>query len=202
MTHNDFTTKELLRFGWDKTKQYFWFLFIVSIAYIVLQAITSHIPVISTLVSMGLSIAVMGLTLAITAGHAPKLEQLLKPFETYKVAWHYLLASILYMFVVAIGLILLVLPGIYIAIRLQFYGYFIVEHKEMAVIDTLKKSMEITTGKFWKLFGFIVVIIGLNILGAIALGVGLFVTLPMSAIAYTLLYKKLTDSHAGHAHTA
>ncbi len=202
MTHNDFTSKELLQFGWNKTKQYFWFLFIVSIIYIALQALTSHIPVVGTLVSMGLSIAVLALTLSITAGHAPNYEQLIRPFQTYKIALQYLVGSILYMFAVAIGIILIILPGIYLAVRLQFYSYFIVEHEGMNAIDALKKSMAITEGKFWHLFGFMLLIILVNILGALALGIGLFFTLPMSSIAYTLLYKKLTGGHAGHIHAA
>ncbi len=89
------------------------------------------------------------------------------------------------------GLILLVIPGIYIAIRLQFALYYLVD-KNTGVMDSLKGSWNITQGNVLNIFLFMLILIGLNILGAIALLVGLLITIPVSFIAVTLLYRKLS----------
>jgi Trk-type K+ transport system membrane component len=200
MTHNDFTYSELLKFGWEKTREHLWFLVGIAFLYIVLTGISSHSGV-SILVSMVLTIATVGLSLHITSGHAPKYEDLLTPFKTYHVAVHYVIASILYMLGVIVGLLLLILPGIYFAVQFQFYSYIIVEHKDMKPVDALKKSFAITKGHFWKIFGFTFITVIVNLLGLLALGVGLLITLPVTAIAYARLYRKLADHHAGLAKT-
>ena len=99
-------------------------------------------------------------------------------------------SSILYGLAVVGGLILFVVPGIYLALRLQFYSYVLLD-KDTGVIDSLKKSWKLTQGNVINLFLFMLLIIGINILGAIALLVGLLITIPVSFIAVTLLYRKL-----------
>ena len=100
-------------------------------------------------------------------------------------------ASILYGLAVLGGFILLIIPGIYLALRLQFYSYVILD-KDTGVIDSLKRSWKLTEGNVINLFLFMFLLIGINILGAIALLVGLLVTIPVSFIAVTLLYRKLS----------
>ena len=100
-------------------------------------------------------------------------------------------ASIVYGLIVVGGLILLVVPGIYLALRLQFYSYYIID-KNAGSIDSLKMSWKATEGNVINIFLFELLLIGINILGAIALVVGLLVTIPVSVIAVTLLYRKLS----------
>jgi uncharacterized membrane protein len=200
MTHNDFRYRDLLRFGYEKTKENIWFLVVIAFVYLVLTGVTMN-HAIGTLVSMVLTIAAIGLSLHITSGHAPKYEDVLIPFKTYHVALHYVVATILYVLAVIVGLILFILPGIYLGVQLQFYSYIIVEHKDMRPIDALKKSFEITKGHFWKLFGFSIIMVAVNLLGLLALGVGLLITLPITSLAYARLYRKLAEHHAGLAKT-
>lgn len=203
MKHKDFTYKELLGFGWAKTKEYMWFLISLTFLYFVVTFVVADIPVIRDILSMLMGIALTAVTLVIINGHIPHYSQLLKPFKTYKVTLHYVLGSILYGLIVFIGLIFLILPGIYLLVRLQFFAYLLVEHENMGVLESLKKSMKMTKGKFWSLFGFGLVFIGINLLGLIALGVGLFITIPVTCIAYAMMYRKLsteTPTHTEHHH--
>jgi uncharacterized membrane protein len=225
MTHNDFTYAELLRFGWDKTKEHFWFLLGIFALAIVLEAAVGRIPVVSTAVSFVVGIATIAIALRIAEGHAPQYRDLLKPFETYKITWHYFAASILLFlaFLVPgalvatllvvlhslpatiIGVVVLVCAILYFAVRVQFFKYFIVEMSHVGPVEAYRKSFAITKNRFWKLFGFLVVAILLNILGAIALIVGLLFTIPTTLLAYTHLYKKLTAHpahHEGHTEVA
>ena len=100
-------------------------------------------------------------------------------------------ASIVYGLIVVAGLILLVVPGIYLALRLQFYSYYIVD-KNAGALDSLKMSWKVTEGNVFNLFLFMLLLIVINIAGAIALLVGLLITIPVSFVAVTLLYRKLS----------
>ncbi len=100
-------------------------------------------------------------------------------------------SSIIFGLIVVVGLILLVVPGIYLALRLQFYSFYVVD-KNAGFSDALKMSWEKTRGKVLDLFLFGLLLIALNILGALALLVGLLVTIPVSFVAVALLYRKLS----------
>lgn len=78
-------------------------------------------------------------------------------------------------------------------VRLQFYVYYMVD-QDVKALPSLKKSFAATDGHFWKLF-FLAIVLGfINILGFLALIVGLFVTIPLSWIAMAYVYRKLAGS--------
>jgi uncharacterized membrane protein len=104
--------------------------------------------------------------------------------------WRYLGASILYGLIVAVGFILLIIPGVYLAIRYQFVTYLIID-KNMGIKEAFTKSSEMTKGIKWNLFVFDVLLLGIIILGAIALFVGLFAAIPVTWIAMVLMYRSL-----------
>lgn len=109
-----------------------------------------------------------------------------------------LLMKVLKMFVGSIlagiavvgGLILLVVPGIYVAVRLQFFMYYLVD-KDLGIIDALKASWNVTKGGLVNLFLFDVLLVLINFVGALLFGLGLLITVPLSCTAMTLLYRKV-----------
>lgn len=103
------------------------------------------------------------------------------------------IANIIYNFVVFIGFLLCIVPGIFFAVRLQFYVFFIIEH-DYSAINALSKSWESTGGESINLILFGIVILLINLLGAIACGIGLLVSIPMSVIALALVYRIFTGS--------
>jgi uncharacterized membrane protein len=200
MTHKDFTYRELLAFGWEKTKEHYWFLLGVAFLFLVISGATMIFPIINSIVSLLLTVAVISVTFVIVDGHVPKFHDMLKPFATYKVAWHAILATLLSLVIIIVGFLLLILPGIYLATRLKFYLYALIEHENMGVTDSLRRSMELTKGLFWKLFGWNLLIALINIAGLLAFGIGLLFTVPTTVIAYTYLYRKLSPKHAPVPH--
>ena len=84
----------------------------------------------------------------------------------------FIIASILYGLIVFVGLLLLIIPGIIWSIRYSQYKFLIID-KELGPIEALKKSAEITRGSKWNIF-LLGILLGLiNILGVLALGLGL-----------------------------
>jgi len=104
----------------------------------------------------------------------------------------YIEVNILSSLIIIIGFALFILPGIYLAIRLQFVNALIVD-ENLGVIDSLKRSWEITQGHEVKLFLVLLVFIGLILLGTICLGVGIFITIPICVIMQLYIYRKLNS---------
>lgn len=99
-------------------------------------------------------------------------------------------ANILYALAVVVGLLLLIIPGIYVAVRLSQFQNAMVD-RNMGIQESLNYSFEITRGNFWQLVGFSVVVFLINLLGMIVLCVGLLFTIPMSYAAGWLVYRWL-----------
>lgn len=92
----------------------------------------------------------------------------------------------------ALLLILLVAAAIWAVVAslsLIFSTYLVID-RGTSVIDALKKSVNMTKGHRWQLFFLALALLGINILGAIALLVGLFVSVPVSLLAVAHSYRK------------
>lgn len=131
---------------------------------------------------------------------------------TFSDLWHpqqylpYLGATILTGIAVVIGLILLIVPGIIVAMMLLFVKFIVVD-RGMGPIDALKESARITKGHRLTLFLFVLAIAVINIIGAILLLVPLLVTIPVSSLAMVYAYRTIGHKAsevvpAGEAHAA
>lgn len=74
-------------------------------------------------------------------------------FKNYRLFPKFLAGSLAYMLLVGAGLYLFIIPGIYFALKCQFFGYLIVD-KGMGPIDTMRGSYKITKGAEKSLFVF------------------------------------------------
>ncbi|MEG6509853.1 hypothetical protein V6C03_12855 [Methyloligella sp. 2.7D] len=97
---------------------------------------------------------------------------------------------ILVAIVVAIGLILFVIPGIILALMLMFALWFVID-RGLGPIEAMKASNEITRGHKWQLLGFLIVLWLINLVGALALGIGLLVTVPVTVLSIIEAYRRL-----------
>ena|SRR3989344_4827532 len=206
-----FSIKEAIKIGWEKTKANFWksvaIVFItISIPLlmeILSKAVEEKGSIISFPIYMALIIAVIYLSvslkiggtklfLRIYDGENPDIKEM---FSTYGVFWNFLGQSVLYAIIVFVGIILLIVPGIIFAIMFSFASFIIVD-TNTKIVDSLKESANITKGSRGKLFWFFVIIALINLLGYIALGVGILVSVPVSTFALIHVYRELTKKKA------
>ncbi len=139
-------------------------------------------------VSMLISLGWIRVSLEVTRGVKPEVGDLFK-FEGYG---PYILASLLFALGFYVGLILCIVPGIIFAVAFGFYGFVIAERGEgMGVIDSLKESANLTRGHRWQLFGLGIVLLLINLVGAILCGIGLIFTLGITIIAWAYVYRIL-----------
>jgi hypothetical protein len=105
----------------------------------------------------------------------------------------YVVASLLFSLMVGIGLVLLVIPGLIVAVVFGLYGWALVD-KALDPIEALRHSSRITSGNRWQVFAFIVAAIVLNIFGVLLLVVGVLVTSAVTLIAAAHVYRQLDGS--------
>jgi len=115
---------------------------------------------------------------------------------TYGDLWHpqsylpYLAVTVLFGLAVGVGLVLLIVPG-FIALVVFFFAPFVVVDRASGPIEAMKASMEITKGHRWQIFFLVLALIGINILGMLALFVGLLVTIPITTLTIVHVYRLL-----------
>lgn len=106
----------------------------------------------------------------------------------------YILAVLISSAAIVLGLILFVLPGIFIALRLSMVKLYVVD-RNVGPLEAITLSWHATRGQAWQLFGLLLVAILVNLLGALAFGVGLLVTIPLTILAFIDVYEKLSHRH-------
>lgn len=121
-------------------------------------------------------------------------------FSSVKTLFNYTIGTAIY----GIGIILLLvlmgrlgqfgviilIPLVFIVLKFQFVNYILID-KKTDVIAAFKISHEITKDHMVALFQFVMTLFFLNLLGAFAFFIGLLVTLPISIVSISLVYREL-----------
>ncbi len=200
----------MIRFGWETLKKRRWFFIGVTLLIAVLSGFSASIGgsfglqgisqatgsfinfVLGTFISMGMT------AFFLKAHDSPDTVES-KELWHPQPFWYFLAAKLLSGVVVVLGLILLIVPGIMLALMFIFTPYIVID-KNLGPVEAMKESKRITDGHKWSLLWFCLVLVLLNILGAVCLLVGLLVTIPISSLAVVHAYRTLS-AHA-HPHVA
>jgi uncharacterized membrane protein len=198
-----FSINEVVKFGYNIAKKNILFFLGVFVISILISGVNSAfqnnlkeqaliaflISFVFWVLSEILSMGILRVNLKFVGGEQPKYKDLF--VFNWGAIFNYILAAILSGIIIAVGFVLVIIPGIIFAIRLQYVGYLVVD-KNLGAIEAIKKSWAMTKGHSWHLFVLGLALFGINILGLIALVVGLLVTVPLSMIATATVYRKLS----------
>jgi len=202
MNEKPFSKGEAIRFGWGVTTANLgFFVGVLAIAGVitavpnVLQKFTAEsAPVQSALFGIAgvvfqviVGIGLITISLKFVDNARPAVGDLFARLDLF---FRYLGGYVLYSLIVVAGLILLIVPGIMWGLKFCLWGYLVID-RELGPIKALEKSSNITNGAKWELFLFGLLLLGINLLGAVALLIGLFVTIPTSFVATAYVYRKL-----------
>jgi uncharacterized membrane protein len=98
--------------------------------------------------------------------------------------------NILVVIVVMLGMVALILPGIYLAISYAFAIPLLVD-KRMGIWEAMETSRKAITHCWFRYFG-LMLLSGLVIFaGALALGIGLIWTMPMAMLMFASVYHEM-----------
>jgi membrane-anchored glycerophosphoryl diester phosphodiesterase (GDPDase) len=103
----------------------------------------------------------------------------------------YLVASVIFTLIVAIGTVLLIVPGVYLALRLQFFFASMVD-ENTGIIASFKRSWEITKGHTFRLFVMLLIMLLISIIGQLAFLIGIFAAIPLIVLMYGDIFRRLT----------
>ena len=136
----------------------------------------------------GIEVGFLRICLALYDGGEPTFAD---TFKHLAIGPKFLAGQVLYLFMVAIGLLLLVFPGVYLSARYALFGFFMAAG-ETNLMRSFQQSAIVSTGTETHLLWIFVALLVLNALGASLLGLGLFITVPLSVLMMTAVYRQLS----------
>jgi uncharacterized membrane protein len=198
---NKFSIKEALSFGWQKTKEHFWFFLVTILVFGIISIVINMFVEQDNATSLGAQIVFhlvnalfgLGLINAVLAINDNK-EPAAGNFKTDLISFlKFLVTQVIFGIMIFVGILLLVVPGILVIVRFQYAPYILVD-KKTGIWESFRESLAITKGSGWSLFLMLIAVLGINVLGALLLGVGLFITIPLTTIAIGFVYRKLVNA--------
>jgi uncharacterized membrane protein len=199
-----FILSDVLRIAWKGLISQIWILAGLLIGYVIVSlALNLFIPapVQGTMSLAGMAIMLLSMVFQalFSLGYTQNMFQALDGEEPQFSAYGqqsrkivtYLVTGLIYTVIVIVGFALLVVPGIYLAVRLQFSLASIVE-EDTGIVASLKRSWEITKGQTMPLLLLLLVMIGLTVLGLAFFIIGIFVTYPLIGLMYCYVFRKLS----------
>lgn len=194
----DLSIKSTLKHAWGVFENHVWMFMLASLiiigASVVIDALSpdegafaSIIGILVAILMWWLYMGFIKMGFSADAGGEVKIEQL---FSGKGQEFGQFLIGIIGMgVIVAIGFILLIVPGIIANLGLMLVPLLIVD-KKMKGIDAIKESWRITKGYKGKLFWVMLVLALINIGGMILFGIGLLITVPLTILSIIHIYKQ------------
>ena len=136
----------------------------------------------------GMELGLLQICRALRDGKAPAFAE---TFAYLRLGPKFLAAQILYLLMVVIGLLLLVVPGVYLGVRYALWGFCFADG-ERNLLRCFQQSAIRGKGATSALLWILVTLLVLNLLGASLLALGLSITVPLSVLVMTDVYRQLT----------
>ena len=147
--------------------------------------------ILGNVLSVLLSLGVTRIGLNLTSGRQVSVAMLFGEGRKLLTA---IVAMIIFALMVGLGLILLIIPGVYLMLR---YGQFMsaIVDKNMGIMESLSYSSSITTNNRLNLFLLILLSIAIVIAGFIALVVGLIFAYPVVWLSWMVAFRWMQYGH-------
>ncbi|MEL6457775.1 MAG: hypothetical protein AAFX46_11135 [Cyanobacteria bacterium J06636_27] len=97
---------------------------------------------------------------------------------------------------IVIGCWLLIIPGIYLAVAYQFSSLFVIE-KKLSFWSALEASRKLITKQWFSFLLFGIALFLLNVAGVLALGIGMFVTFPLTLCIVVAAFEDIVGLNKG-----
>ncbi|MBX3748878.1 MAG: DUF4339 domain-containing protein [Opitutaceae bacterium] len=183
--------------GWNLLKANFWPLVGTTFVLVAVMMIAQSIPFLGLLVSLLLTgVFYGGLYFYYLKKVRGQPAELGDAFAGFSLAFlPLMLASLVVTLLTTLGLLLLILPGIYLAVSYVFVYLLIVDHK-LEFWCAMEVSRRVVTAQWWRMFGLVLLGTIIAVLGVIGLIIGIFITIPIAIGAITYAYEDLCNPPA------
>ena len=143
----------------------------------------------------GMEVGLIHVCLALYDGEDPTFAD---GFTHLALGPKFLIGQTLYLLAVLVGLLLLVVPGVYLGVRYALFG-FCITAGETDLVRSFQQSAILSTGVQGYLLRVFVVLFVLNVVGASLLGIGLFITVPLTLLMMSAVYRQLGTRYRVHS---
>lgn len=195
-----FTISEVYKTAWDYTKKNLSFLLLSTFVFLVFTfildemskdgGILSIMAIANVFVYIVFYIGLIKTGVLINKGEEPSFDSFKTDWVTF---WRMFLSGFLVFIFVALGTILLVIPGIIIATRLSLTSFLVVD-RQYSYWTAIKESWKNTKGYGWKIFGLILLGFLVFVVSVIPLGLGVIISIPFLYIVYTIVAMKIMSN--------
>jgi len=161
-----------------------------TVVMLAINIAASFIPFASIVISAPLSAGFFIMAHHIRTGQSTEFGVFFKGFD--KIG-QLILFSLISGILTFIAMLFLIIPGIYLAVAYSIGTLFILFYN-LEFWDAMEWSRKIVSKQWFAFFGFIIVLFFLNLAGAIALGVGMLFTFPISYCAVYAAFAQITGA--------
>lgn len=199
MQSKSFKIVDMIKEGWELTKINIGFLVVYQIILFFLiwlfsgsqtdwKLIFSPIQIVGWIIILLGKMGFYHSALLLTKGLKPRFNEF---YSHWRLLFSWIIASFLFGIMFAVGLFLLILPGLLVWAIFGFYPFFILD-KGSGPIEALKQSAKATKEIRWQVLLLFLACAGLDLLGLLFFGVGLLIAAPVTLIAIATVYRKIT----------
>ncbi len=180
--------------GWELLKAHFWPLVGATFVIVVVMVIAQSIPLIGMLASLLLpGVFYGGLYLYYLKKVRGQPAELGDAFSGFSLAFlPLMLATLVSTLLTMVGFILLILPGIYLAVSYAF-AYLLVIDKRLEFWAAMEVSRRVISAQWFRMFGLLFLGCLIAMLGIFGLFIGVFITMPILIGALVYAYEDLCN---------
>jgi uncharacterized membrane protein len=170
--------------------------------YVVIQLALNKISYLGLLASAAVSTPLLMGNFIVSAkllqGQTPEFRNFFDGFQHFVPL---LLLTLVTSLFISIGTALLIIPGVYLAVAYLFASNLVVDRR-LDFWPAMELSRRTVTPQWFSYFAFVLLLVLLNLAGAVALGVGLLVTVPLSFCTVATVYADVFGLHADYSGSA
>ena len=180
--------------SWELLKSDFWPIVGVSAVVIIAAAAAGSIPILGILVSLLLTGVFYGglysYYLKKIRGQAAEIGDAFSGFTLALVPL--MITTLLVTLLTMVGVVCLILPGIYLAVAWSF-SYLLVIDRKLEFWAAMEVSRRVITAQWWRMFGLMILGAIIAALGVVGLFIGIFITVPIFIGAVVYAYEDLCN---------
>ncbi|MCX5893245.1 MAG: zinc ribbon domain-containing protein [Deltaproteobacteria bacterium] len=179
---------EYLKMGWRLFLSYPGGFISFFLIYLGVQILLHFIPYVGGVASFAVGPALfMGFFIVSAKLHQKHTPQFSDFFLGFRFFVPLLLTGLVGAVLGAIGLLLLIIPGVYLLVG-YIFAYSLVVDRRLDFWPALELSRRTVNPIWFGMFAFLLLLMLINLAGAVALGLGLLVTVPVTMCAVTAAY--------------
>ena len=184
--------------GWQLVKKNFWLAGGATAVMLLLSIALASIPLIGMIAMLALTFPLWGgldwMFLRLVRGQPASMNDAFAGFSLAFVPL--MLASIVVSLLTCVGLILCILPGIYLFVAWWSFTSLLILDKKLDFWPAMEVSRKVVHKHWWQVFGLVIVILLVSLAGALALFIGLLFTTPIVFAASAYAYEDVFGDRA------